>query len=158
MKILRYCLSFVVLLLAACSSSTNNNVAEPADPATDDLVVEEFITNMYNNDLYMDYDFLEEHCSKGLLEKLEADYDYESDGKSYAVWDFRTSAQDSKPDADAVSKIISVKPDGDGWYTYEFLDGGWKGVTKVKCSVHGGKVTMEELIKVFDEVETCLTE
>lgn len=55
----------------------------------------------------------------------------------YEYWRFRTTAQDSKPDAD-VSKIESIASIGDGWYEVKYLDMGWKGSTKVK--VKDGKI------------------
>lgn len=50
----------------------------------------EFIRSMYEESLYEDYTFLEQHCSKDLLEKLSEEYDYEGGG--YAVWLFRSGA------------------------------------------------------------------
>lgn len=115
----------------------------------EEVIIQEFITNMYNNQLYNEYDFLEKHCSRHLLRVLQEDYEY--DGIGYAVWDFRTSAQESKPDSSNESKIISVESIGDGWYTYEFYDGGWKGQKRIKASIVGGEVIMDVIETVYDE-------
>ena len=80
---------------------------------------ESFIRNFYQNRCFEDYQFLEAHCSAGLLSKLKKAYDYEGEG--YAVWLFRSGAQDG-PDT-TVNDIVSVERHGD-WYTYEAYDAG----------------------------------
>ena len=114
-------------------------------------VIIEFLTNMYNNSLYYEYDFLENHCSRPLLTMLENDYDYDHEGVAYAIWDFRTSAQDGKPDSDNTNKIINVESVGDGWFTYEFYDQGWRGKKRVKAFVKDGEVIMDALETLYDE-------
>ena len=51
-----------------------------------------FIKEMYNGELYNDYDFLKKHCTKSLLKHLAAEYDYDDGG--YATWLFRSGLQD----------------------------------------------------------------
>ena len=50
-----------------------------------------------------------------MLNKLASDYDY--DGFGYAIWDFRSGAQDG----DGPTKILSITPLGDMWYRYDFV-------------------------------------
>ena len=50
---------------------------------TDDI--EQFITKMYNEELYENYDFLQKHCSPELLKKLQDAYPYDSDDVAYAT-------------------------------------------------------------------------
>lgn len=69
--------------------------------------------------------YIESHCSKGMVAKLQRDYDM--DGYGLATWDFRSGAQDG----DGPSRIKSVKSLGDGWYRYDFLDMGVPGAKKV---------------------------
>ena len=66
---------------------------------------ESFIRNFYQNRCFEDYRFLEAHCSAGLLSKLKKAYDYEGEG--YAVWLFRSGAQDG-PDT-TVNDIVPVE-------------------------------------------------
>ena len=120
-----------------------------SDYVDEENIVKEFIVNMYNNHLYDEYRFLENHCTRHLLDVLRADYEY--DGTGYAVWDFRTCSQDGKPDSEYENKIISVESLGDGWYTYEFYDGGWRGKKRVKASVVDGEVMMDVLETLYDE-------
>lgn len=131
--------------------STYVDTIATIDSEEEERIIKEFITNMYNNHLYDEYKFLEKHCSRHLLEKLQEDYEYDHDGVAYAVWDFRTSAQDGKSDGNDKTQIISVTSSGDGWYTYEFYDGGWRGKTRLKCYIQDGEVIMDVLEKIYDE-------
>ncbi|MDY4160064.1 MAG: DUF4339 domain-containing protein [Prevotella sp.] len=130
-----------------------DSVSELA-PVDEEEIVKDFLVNMYNNHLYEEYRFLENHCTRHLLDVLRADYEY--DGTGYAVWDFRTSSQDEKPDSELKNKIISVESLGDGWYTYEFYDGGWRGKKRVKASVVNGEVMMDVLETLYDECKESL--
>lgn len=121
----------------------------------EEATIKRFITDMYNNRLFENYTFLEKHCSQRLLKKLADDYDYDSEGVAYAVWDFRTGCQDFKEGSAKASKIISVKKTADGWYQYEFLDVGWYGINRLKCHIEDGEVIMDALENVYDE---CMEE
>ena len=115
-----------------------------------DPVIQQFITDMYENQKYNEYDFLEQHCTDKLLKYLKEQYEY--DGEGYAVWLFRTSSQDGKPGVENVrDQIISIAKDSEGWYHYQFFDGGWRGENKLRIYVEDGKVMMDELESVYDE-------
>ena len=114
-----------------------------------DKDVKAFIEDMYNNDLYIEYEFLEEHCTKRMLRFLADQYDY--DGEGYAVWLFRTSCQDnaSENPEDNIVKKITKRPGG--WWRYEFTDGGWRGINEVKVVEEDGILKFDELRTVYDE-------
>lgn len=123
---------------------------EQAKMQEDDAVIQEFITNMYENHLYCEYDFLEAHCSEGMLQYLRDQYEY--DGEGYAIWLFRTGSQDGKPGAEGVKdKVHSITKDSEGWYHYTFTDAGWNGENKLKVHVENGKVVIDDLKCVYDE-------
>lgn len=132
--------------------STYVDSVATVDIEDEERTIKEFIANMYNNHLYEEYKFLEKHCSRHLLQKLQEDYDYDHTGVAYAIWDFRIGAQEGKPDGNGKSQIISVESSGDGWYTYEFYDGGWRGKNRVKCYIEDGEVIMDVLETVYSEV------
>lgn len=90
---------------------------------------DEFLTNMYNQQLYQDYAWLESHCTSEFLSYLQAQYEYECEdgGPCYAVWCFRTDHQDG----DGPSHILSIEDEGDGFYVYHFLDMGWEGTHRI---------------------------
>lgn len=132
--------------------SIDTLVTDSTDDSPDEeTTIKEFIAKMYNSGQYNEYDFIEKHCSSHLLKKLQEDYEYDTDGVAYAVWDFRTSSQDSKPDSDEESRVINVESNGDGWYTYEFYDGGWRGKNRVKAFIRDGEVIMDALERLYDE-------
>lgn len=156
----------VIIMITSFVFFVNNKPEPETDTAADTLgidsvsvldsvdeeeIIKVFLVNMYNNHLYEEYRFLENHCTKHLLDVLRANYEY--DGIGYAVWDFRTSSQDGKPDSDLENRIISVESLGDGWYAYEFYDGGWKGKKRVKAFIAEGDVMMDVLETLYDECE-----
>ena len=100
-----------------------------------------FIKEMYNGELYNDYDFLKKHCTKSLLKHLAAEYDY--DDRGYACWLFRSGLQDGPSERHG---IISIKPLGNSWYKYSYYDMGTKTENKIKVIIDGTTIK-------FDKVE-----
>ena len=146
--------------IADSTSAVDDASAEPVanvEADNNDALIKSFITDMYNNEKYNDYAFLQQHCTQKLLDKLSADYEDEygeaSEGVGYSSWLFRTDAQDIKPGSDEKSEIISVTPDGDGWYTYEFKDMGYRGKNRVKASVQDGVVMIDDVQSVWSELQ-----
>lgn len=117
--------AMIVCALAACAQRPDDK---------------EFIRGMYENALYEDYGFLERHCSDSLLEKLSAAYDY--DGEGYAVWEFRSGAQDGPSNEHAV---IGIEDEGDGWYRYTAVDMGITFRKRIRISHEGGKIKVEDI-------------
>lgn len=101
---------------------------------------ESFIRNFYQNRCFEDYEFLESHCSVRLLSKLRKAYDYEGDG--YAVWLFRSGAQDG-PD-ETRNDIVSIERHGD-WYTYEAYDTGILFNRSVKLKERKGSFVIKDV-------------
>lgn len=98
---------------------------------------------MYEKVRFEDYGFLKKHCSDSLLKKLSDAYDYDGDG--YAVWKFRSGAQDGPSDEHSV---IHIEDNGDGWFTYTAIDMGITFRKKIRIS-HDGRLTKIE--DVIDE-------
>lgn len=115
-----------------------------------DIIIN-FITDMYNNDRYFEDEFLYQHCSQKLIRKLKANYDYPGEG--LAFWLFRTNAQEVKDLYDQESKIISVTADEDGWFSYSFLDMGWKGLNRMKAHIENDNVIIDDVVQVEMESE-----
>ena len=117
--------------------------------AKDDKRIMEFITEMYNNSLYTDDDFLEEHCTDRMLRQLLDDYEY--DGVGYANWDFRSESNDGFGDENAVLNIEQI----DGRYYYEANDAGYIFRNILSAFVEDGKVmldgiTVDATYEVYD--------
>jgi hypothetical protein len=92
----------------------------------------------------MTNDVIDQYLSSELKRELwEADYD-----RSYSIFRFRTSHQDSKYGAEEISKVKDVKYDGNDWYTVTYLDMGHEGMTQVKIS--DGKIVDLKLDKSWN--------
>ena len=130
----------------------NTENSDKYDAEKNDSLIRDFITNMYEKELYYNYDFLEAHCTKKMLKYLKDEYEYEYGGDGYAGYLFRTGAQDDKPGAEDVKdKVLKITKDSEGWYHYTFTDGGWRGENKIKVRVENGKVMVDEVERVNNE-------
>jgi hypothetical protein len=103
--------------------------------AKDDKLIMDFITEMYNNSMYTEVEFLEEHCTPRMLQQLLDDYEY--DGEGYAFWDFRSESNDSTG-----GEIIDIEKK-DGRYYYEASDGGYIFRNILSAFVQDGKVMFD---------------
>lgn len=126
-------ISIIALSISYAIGQTHNETA-----------FKSFITKMYNEKLYEDYDFLQKHCSPELLKKLQDAYPYDSDGPAYATWLFRSGQQDDKPGSDGKTKMLDVKVDGD-WYVYTALDMGWEFTNRIKMGIKDGKIIIDDI-------------
>ena len=106
---------------------------------TPEMMFEAFITKMYNEKLYEDYDFLQKHCSPEMLKKLQDAYPYDTDKQGYATWLFRSGQQDRKPGSDCKDAILEVTSDGD-WHTYKAMDMGWEFTNRIKLILKDGRI------------------
>ena len=103
----------------------------------------QFITDMYDNGKYSDYDFLRKHCTAKMLQYLRDNYDYDCEsGDCFAVWMFRSDAQDGPSEPNG---IVSVMPKGDDWYLYTFYDMGVKGAHLIKIIDKDGLLMIDGL-------------
>jgi hypothetical protein len=98
---------------------------------------------------YKDYVFGQEeatdevinsYCTKKLAKKLADDYEYEGGG--YAVWDFRSGAQDGDSD---VQKVNNVEALGEGKYKVSYNDMGTKGSCIISVVVDGENILFDEI-------------
>ena len=137
----------VLLTGALCNVSAQDRLHHTHTSTTRSDEIKSFITQMYNNKLYENYDFLQKHCSAELLKKLQDAYPYDTDGRAYATWLFRSGRQDSKPEADDKTIMLEVKADGD-WFVYTALDMGWEFTNTIKITNKGGEIIIEDVCAV----------
>ena len=137
----------VLLTGALCNFSAQDRLHPTHTSTTKSDEIKSFITQMYNNKLYEDYDFLRKHCASGLLKKLQDEYPYDADGIAYATWLFRSGQQDSKPGSDDKTIMLEVKANGD-WFIYTALDMGWEFTNKIKITNKGGEIVIEDVYAV----------
>ena len=123
----------VLIIISILAMSVSYGIAQTEDQTTSEDAIKSFLTKMYNDKLYEDYDFLQKHCSDELLKKLQDAYTYDSDGPAYATWLFRSGLQDDMPGSDGKTMMLDIKTDGD-WYVYTALDMGWKFTNRIKVT------------------------
>ena len=111
-----------------------------------DNEIKSFITRMYDEKLYEDYEFLKNHCSLELLNKLQDSYPYDTDEAAYATWLFRSGKQDVKPGSDGKTIMIEVHEDGD-WYEYTALDMGWEFTNRIIVTYIDNKFTINDICR-----------
>lgn len=124
-----------------------NEIREYNLGRSNDDELRDFITRMYNDRLYEDYDFLQRYCSAELLKKLRDAYPYDSDAVAYATWLFRSGRQDGKPGSDEKSIMLDVKRDGD-WFVYTALDMGWEFTNRIKITNKSGEIVIDDVCAV----------
>lgn len=109
------------------------------DPAID------FITTMYTNKQYEDPSFITSHCSAEVVQVLLNSPKVNA-GDTYATQLFRSSEKDPNKANPTQYQIVNVTPNGDGWYTYSYIDRGWNGACKVKIDNQNGTLIISKLI------------
>ena len=134
----------ILLIISTFVLSISYAIGQTHNETTSEDTIKSFLTKMYNDKLYEDYDFLQKHCSPELLKKLQDAYTYDSDGPAYATWLFRSGQQDSKPGLDGKTIMLDVKADGD-WYVYTALDMGWEFTNRIKVTCPDGKIIIEDM-------------
>ena len=140
----------VLLTGTLCNVSAQDRLHPTHTFTTKSDEIKSFITQMYNNKLYEDYAFLQKHCSAELLKKLQDAYPYDTDGRAYATWLFRSGQQDSKPGSDDRTIMLEVIADGDS-FVYTALDMGWKFANRIKITSKGGEIVIEDICAVKEQ-------
>lgn len=131
------------------SSEQNNQAAEVAVVTPDHT---DLVKNVYNKFVFAldsnGTDKPEDYFTENALNKLQAAYEFDCEGgPCYAFYELRTREQDSNPDSDEESAVISVETVGDDWYVVNYTDMGWSGMTRLK--IIDGKI---------DDYERCVAD
>ena len=134
----------ILLIISTFVLSISYAIGQTHNETTSEDTIKSFLTKMYNDKLYEDYDFLQKHCSPELLKKLQDAYTYDSEEPAYATWLFRSGQQDSKPGSDDKTMTLDVTADGD-WYTYKALDMGWEFTNRIKLTSKDAKIIIEDM-------------
>lgn len=135
---------FITVMVCVFTLSITHTMGQMRSEIIAEESGKKFITKMYNENLYEDYDFLREHCSPELLKKLQDAYTYDTDTVAYATWLFRSGQQDEKSSQDNTTTLLEVTFNGD-WYTYKALDMGWEFTRRIKLISKGGLIIIEDL-------------
>lgn len=102
--------------------------------------IQEFYKKYVFGDEEATDEVINSYCTKKLAKKLADDYEYEGGG--YAVWDFRSGAQDGDSD---VQKVNNVEALGEGKYKVSYNDMGTKGSCIISVVIDGDNVLFDEI-------------
>ena len=82
------------------------------------------------------------YCTKTLAQELSKAYDDEfSDGGGYAVWKFRSDAQDGED----IHEIEKIEHLGNGKYLVHYYDMGNKGTHTITTAIQDGEIFFDKI-------------
>ncbi len=147
------------LLAAATAFSCSDKQAKQQDSTDSQITVQqesshntfdskaiEKIRTFYNRhifgDVFANDSVIAMYCTKSLAQDLSKAYDDEySDGGGYAVWKFRSKAQDGKD----IREIEKIEPLGNGKYLIHYNDMGNKGTHTITTVIQDGEIFFDKL-------------
>ena len=125
--------ALLVATLAACGNDADSKAIEK---------IQTFYSRHIFGDEFPNDSIMAKYCTKGLAQKLRDDYDNEySDGGGYAVWKFRSGAQDGED----IHKVEKIEPLGDGKYLVHYNDMGNKGSHTITTVIQDGEIFFDKL-------------
>lgn len=104
--------------------------------------VKEFFVYFYDRYVFSgegDFSEIVNQFSDKIVNRLKNEFDYD-DGNGYAVWLFRTGAQDGPDNSENASKVYKVTFENDNWCTVYFSDMGYDDTCRFKVEIKNGKV------------------
>ena len=152
----------LILLVAATAFSCSDKQEQPqqnsadhqpatvlqessSDNALDAKAIEKIQTfyskHIFGNEFAND-SVIAKYCTKSLAQELSKAYDNEfSDGGGYAVWKFRSNAQDGED----IHEIEKIEPLGNGRYLVHYNDMGNKGSHTITIVQQDGEIFFDKL-------------
>lgn len=135
------CDSLITTADSQIEEATPKNNAEDIDAKAIEKIQEFYKNYVFGREEATD-EVITKYCTKKLAKKLVDDYEYEEGG--YAIWDFRSDAQDGPSDVQEVTAIESL---GDGVYKVKYNDMGNKGSCKITIVVEGDNILFDKISK-----------
>lgn len=132
---------------------SNGTQSEASAESESEVTSEEFDKQVQERieDFYREYVFgteeltthvVETYCTPRLVKVLADAYDY--DGEGYAVWMFRSDAQDGPSDVSLVESVQRVEP---GKYEVKYIDMGIEGSLYINVVTEDGVVLFDAIDK-----------
>lgn len=116
---------------------TSNDVDSKAIAKIQTFYSKHIFGNEFANDSVM-----AKYCTKSLAQELSKAYDNEFvDGGGYAVWKFRSNAQDGED----IQEVEKIEPLGDGKYLVHYNDMGNKGTHTISIVQQDGEIFFDKL-------------
>ena len=127
----------LILLAAATAFSCSNTLDAKAIEKIQTFYSKHIFGNEFAND-----SVIAKYCTKSLAQELSKAYDDEfSDGGGYAVWKFRSGAQDGED----IHEIEKIEPIGDGKYLVHYNDMGNKGTHTITTAIQDGEIFFDKI-------------
>ena len=120
---------------------TKKNTSNDNDAKAIEKIRTFYSKHIFGNEFAND-SVIAQYCTKSLAQKLRDDYDNEfSDGGGYAVWEFRSNAQDGED----IHEIEKIEPLGERKYLVHYNDMGNKGSHTITVIVQGDAILFDKL-------------
>ena len=133
--------STIVAKDSAIVENATRSDADVIETQAPEKIKEFYKTYVFNDKNEPTDEVVNKYCTKKLAKKLADDYEYEGGG--YAIWDFRSGAQDGDSD---VQELITVESLGGGKFKVHYNDMGNKGACILTVVREGENI-------LFDEIE-----
>ena len=134
-----------LILLAAATVFSCSGKQESSSNDVDTKAIEKILT-FYTNYIFGPQEASDSviamYCTKSLAQDLSKAYNAEfSDGGGYAVWKFRSGAQDGED----IQKIEKIEPIGEHKYLVHYNDMGNKGSHTITVIIQGDAILFDKL-------------
>ena len=134
-----------LILLVAATAFSCSDKQESSSNNVDTKAIEKiqtFYTNYIFGDEFANDSVIAKYCTKNLAQELSKAYDAEfSDGGGYAVWKFRSDAQDGED----IHEVEKIEPLGNGKYLIHYNDMGNKGTHTITIVQQDGEIFFDKL-------------
>ena len=135
-----------LIFLVAATAFSCSDKQESSSSNDPDAKVFEKIQTFYANYIFGTQEATDSviatYCTKNLAQELSKAYDAEfSDGGGYAVWKFRSDAQDGED----IHEVEKIEPLGNGKYTVHYNDMGNKGTHTITIVQQDGEIFFDKL-------------
>lgn len=119
--------------LAACGNDADSKAIEK---------IQTFYSRHIFGDEFPNDSVIARYCTKELAQELSKAYDDKfSDGGGYAVWKFRSNAQDGEN----IREVEKIEPLGNGKYIIHYNDMGNKGAHTITTVIQDGEIFFDKL-------------
>lgn len=123
------------------SGETKKDTSNDADSKAIEKI-QSFYTNYIFGNEFPNDSVIARYCTKELAQELSKAYDDKfSDGGGYAVWKFRSNAQDGEN----IREVEKIEPLGDGKYLVHYNDMGNKGTHTITTVIQDGEIFFGKL-------------
>ena len=127
--------------ISSSTTESSSSISNTLDAKVIEKIQTFYRKYIFGNEFAND-SVIAQYCTKSLAKKLRNDYDNEySDGGGYAVWKFRSNAQDGED----IQEIEKIEPLGDRKYIVHYNDMGNNGSHTITVIIQGEEILFDKL-------------